>query len=92
MMWLAFAIVIICLIVLLRNKPQGAPMIHENSEQHEILLPSTITELEADEDVIAVITAAIHEFTGTGEFQVVKIKPSATNWVLTGRQNLLANR
>jgi hypothetical protein len=66
---------------------------HLSSEHHEVLLPSKIIEVEAEEEyVIAVITAAIQEFSGTGEFEVVKIKPSAPNWVLTGRQDLLANR
>lgn len=91
MIWLVLAIVVICFIVMIRNRSQKEPT--KSSEPHEILIPSALAELEAEEEyVIAVITAAIHEFTGTGEFEVVKIKPSAQNWVLTGRQNLLANR
>lgn len=90
MIWLVLAIVVIC-IVMIRNRSQKESA--KSSEQHEILLPPTLTEIDAEEEyVIAVITAAIHEFTGTGEFEVVKIKPSAQNWILTGRQNLLANR
>lgn len=44
-----------------------------------------------DEELIAVITAAIHEFTGTRDFEVVMIKPSAVIWTLTGRQKALRN-
>lgn len=91
MIWLVLAIVVIGFIVMIRNRSQREPA--KGSEQHEILLPSVLIEGDAEEEyMIAVITAAIHEFTGTGEFEVVKIKPSAQNWTLTGRQNLLANR
>lgn len=91
MIWLVLAIIVISFIVMIRNRSQKESA--KSSEQHEILLPPTLTEGDAEEEyVIAVITAAIHEFTGTGDFEVVKIKPSAQNWILTGRQNLLANR
>jgi hypothetical protein len=94
MMWLALAIFIICVIVVLRkNRSQKEIVMQPNHGHHGILAASASTEADVeDEYIIAAITAAIHEFTGSGEFEVVRIRPTAQNWILTGRQNLLANR
>lgn len=93
MMCLVLVIIVICLIVVLRLRSHGGPTIEQNSHQHEIPLASTLVDMDAEEEyLIAIITAAVHEFTGTGEFEVVRIKRSAENWTLIGRQNLLANR
>jgi len=92
MMWLVLSLVVICLIVALGNRSKQETAIEQNNSQ-EIPLPSTLVDVESeDEYLIIVITAAIHEFTGTENFEVVRFKPSAKNWTLIGRQNLLANR
>lgn len=73
--------------------PKTEMIINQMSkDQHEIFLPSALVDIDGGEDcLIAVITAAIHESTGTGDFEVVRITPSAKNWTLTGRQNLVSN-
>lgn len=93
MMWLVLLMIVICLVVVLRNRSHGEPAIDQNSDQHDSVLTSPLIDVNVvEEDLIAVITAAIQEFTGTGEFEVVKIKRSSENWTLTGRQNLVSNR
>lgn len=93
MMCLVLFIAVICLIVVLRNRSHREHTIDQMYDQHEIILASTLVAMDAEEEyLIAVITAAVHEFTRTGDFEVVRIKPSAENWTLIGRQNLLANR
>jgi Na+-transporting methylmalonyl-CoA/oxaloacetate decarboxylase gamma subunit len=92
MMWLVLSLVVICLILIMGNRSHQEPIIKQNNDQQEIPLPSTLVAVEAeDEYLIVAITAAIHEFAGTDNFEVVRIKPSARNWILIGRQNLLAN-
>lgn len=94
MMWLILAIFVIGVIVVLRkNRSQKEIVMQPNHGQHGILTASASNDADVeDEYIIAAITAAIHEFTGSGEFEVVRIKPTAQNWILTGRQNLLINR
>lgn len=94
MMWLILAIFVIGVIVVLRkNRSQKEIVMQPNHGQQEILTASASTDADVeDEYIIAAITAAIHEFTGSEEFEVVRIKPTAQNWILTGRQNLLINR
>ena len=47
----------------------------------------------ADDELFALIAAAIAEFEGgAGEFQVVSIRPSGRNWKFTGRQELMQGR
>ncbi|AJQ25469.1 hypothetical protein [Pelosinus fermentans] len=95
MMWLGLAIFVIGVIVVLRkNRSQKEEIVmQQNHGQHGILTASASTDANVeDEYIIAAITAAIHEFTGSGEFEVVRIRPTAQNWILTGRQNLLINR
>lgn len=83
MMGLLLAIFIIGLVILLLRKRR----------QQAVLPPPAGCEQDCeDEYLIAVITAAIQEYNGSGEFEVVRIKQRAQNWILTGRQNLLANR
>ncbi len=93
MMWLILAIFVIGVIVILqKNRSQKEIVMQQNHGQHGILTVSASTDADMeDEYIIAAITAAIHEFTGSGEFEVVRIKPTAQNWILTGRQNLLIN-
>lgn len=94
MMWLILAIFVIGVIVVLRkNRSQKEIVMQPNHGQQEILTASASTDADVeDEYIIAAITAAIHEFIGSGEFEVVRIRPTAHNWILTGRQDLLINR
>ena len=93
MMWLVLIVIVICLILVWRYRSHSEPNIEQKNVQQQIFLPSNLVEVDAqDDDLIAVITAAIHEFTGTRDFEVVKITPSAENWKLTGRQNQISNR
>jgi hypothetical protein len=94
MMWLVVLIVVVRLIMVLRNmslKKTNVNILDDGNNQiHSApILDTADTE---EDDLIAAITAAIHEFTGTGDFEVVSIKPSGDNWTLTGRLNLLRNR
>lgn len=43
-------------------------------------------------ELLAVITAAIHAFTGSAEFKVVRVKRCSNNWTLFGRQIIMTNR
>lgn len=45
-----------------------------------------------EEELLAVITAAIQAFTDSAEFKVVRIKLCSNNWILSGRQGVMANR
>lgn len=47
-----------------------------------------------DEELIAVITAAIAEFTGSSsdDFKVLSIRPHRNNWALSGRQDIMHSR
>jgi Na+-transporting methylmalonyl-CoA/oxaloacetate decarboxylase gamma subunit len=93
MMWLVLSLVVICLILMIGNRPAKEPIIAQSNDLQEFPLSAALSDVEAeDEYLIAVITAAIHEFTGGENFEVVKIKPSAKNWTLIGRQNLMSNR
>jgi hypothetical protein len=93
MMWLIISLVVICLILIIGNRSPKETTIENSNELQEIPLPAALSAGEVeDEYLIAVITAAIHEFTGTENFEVVRIKPSAKNWTLIGRQNLMVNR
>lgn len=91
MMWLVLSLAMICLILMLGNRSKK-PVMEQSYNQKNVSIPAVIVDLEMDDEyLIAVITAAIHEFTGTDNFQVVRIKSRADNWILIGRQNLLAN-
>lgn len=94
MMWLVFAIFIICVIAVLRkNRSQQEVAMQVDHKQYGKVAASASTDADVeDEYIIAAITAAIHEFTDSEEFEVVRIRLTAQNWILTGRQNLLINR
>lgn len=53
---------------------------------------SRVTQVTAEEELLAVITAAVAEFEGTDEFRVLSIKRGGRNWKLTARQELLHSR
>jgi len=92
MMWLVLIIIVICLVWVWWHRSHGEPNINQSNEQYRISLPAIVVDVDTvEEDLIAVITAAIHEFTGTSDFEVVRIRPSAEKWTLTGRQNSVSN-
>lgn len=74
-----------------QNHKDVIPTKSVNANTNDIPVATIIVDedTEEDEELVAIITAAIHEFTGTDDFEVVKIKPSAPNWTLTGRQKAL---
>jgi len=76
-----------------QNKNNSMPMEKGKENNHEMSLVTLPVneDTEENDELVAIMTAAIHEFTGSADFQVVKIKPSATNWTLTGWQNSLRN-
>ncbi len=45
-----------------------------------------------DEELLAVITAAIYAFNGSAGFRVVSFRRSCNNWQFAGRQNLMNSR
>lgn len=66
-------------------------MISTNGDDVSVAIAIGNENCEEGEELFAIITAAIHEFTGSTEFEVVKIRASADNWRITGRQNALRN-
>lgn len=75
-----------------QNNKNVIPTEGGNANANDIPVATTIVDkdTEEDEELVAIITAAIHEFTGTEDFEVVRIRPSEA-WTLTGRQNALRN-
>ncbi|MDR3589350.1 MAG: OadG family protein [Negativicutes bacterium] len=97
MTWLLVVIVVaVILFLILRNKPkeesaqsvpaQSAPQLAASAA------PAYAVQDAEDDELLAVITAAVAEFEGGGEFQVVSIRPSGRNWAFTGRQELMQGR
>ncbi|VBB07841.1 sodium ion-translocating decarboxylase [Lucifera butyrica] len=96
MMWLILIIIIVALFMLLRKKPV------EEANQAADLSPSTahmagtathVSQADHENDeLVAVIMAAIAEFEGTTEFQVLRITHSSPSWTLTSRQELVHGR
>lgn len=74
------------------NNKKAIPTEGGNPNTNDIPLAITIVDEDPEDDevLVAIISAAIHEFTGTDNFEVVRIKPSPA-WTLTGRQNALRN-
>lgn len=90
MMWLFLLLGIICLLVVVKKRSsEKQPSIEESDESEYVPLAPLLVDGSEEEYLIAVITAAIQEFTGSGDFEVVQIKQRAQNWTLIGRQNLL---
>lgn len=56
-----------------------------------LVMTAVDVDTEQDDELVAIMTAAIHEFTGREDFQVVKIKQNRKNWTLTGWQDSLRN-
>ncbi|AIF52812.1 hypothetical protein [Pelosinus sp. UFO1] len=89
MMWLFLLLGIICLLVVIKKRSSEELSIEESDESECAPLAPQLIDGSEEEYLIAVITAAIQEFTGSGDFEVVQIKQYAQNWTLIGRQNLL---
>lgn len=95
--WLILIIFAIGIVWLIKKKPR-----EEVTQQHEALStePPRVTQQAVsfndneEEELIAVITAAIAEFTGssTDAFKVLRIRQHSANWSLTGRQDIMHNR
>ena len=95
-MWLVLIIIVFCLIMVLRKRSTAKASLidktNENSPSSHLVPVLVGMDGEDDEGLIAVITAAVHEFAGTGDFKVVSIKQNGDSWKITGRQDLLRNR
>ena len=89
MMWLFLLLGIICLLVVIKKRSSEELRIEEVDESEDAPLAPQLVDGSEEEYLIAVITAAIQEFAGSGDFEVVQIKQHASNWTLFGRQNLL---
>ncbi|GMA98340.1 hypothetical protein [Pelosinus sp. IPA-1] len=89
MMWLFLVLGVICLLVVVKKRSSENLSIEEGDESEYAPLVPLLIDGSEEEYLIAVITAAIQEFTGSGDFEVVQIKQHAQNWTLIGRQNLL---
>lgn len=48
--------------------------------------------ISEEDELLAVIAAAVAEAEGTDEFRALRIRPSGKTWALTGRQELVHNR
>jgi len=54
--------------------------------------PADVDDDRIDEEVFAVIMAAVAEFEGTDGFQVLSIKPGGSHWRIAGRLDLINSR
>lgn len=92
MTWLLIAIIVaVVLFLFMKKKPaeetaQSAPQLEASGA------PAYAAQGAEDDELFAVIAAAIATFEGGGEFQVVSIRPSGRNWAFTGRQELMQAR
>jgi hypothetical protein len=90
MEWLG-AVVIVAFLVffLVRNKPKEEA-VNETAERQIVAAPPG--QVAEDEDLLAVLIAAVAEYEGTSDFRVLSVRTSTGNWKLTGRQELLHGR
>lgn len=92
MTWLILVLLVAAAIYLLRKKPATEPQTQDISPRprdYSLASPAEIS--TANDELLAVLTAAVAEFEGTEYFQVLSIRQSR-NWTLTGRQELLHGR
>ena len=91
MTWLATLAIAAIVVFLIKQKkandqlaektPAAAPAAAK--PKHEAVV---VKEPETDEaELIAVLTAAIAEFEGNNDFQVIRIREKSMNWALSGR-------
>jgi len=92
MTWLVIAVIAaIVLFLVLRNKSAEAPA-RSVPRLEPGGAPAYTAPATEDDELFAVIAAAVAEFEGGGEFQVLSIRPSGRNWAFTGRQELMQGR
>jgi hypothetical protein len=91
MIWLILLIFAAVLLVFLRKKP--VEKIKQQSSGIEPVRMATqpVGDDSENDEILAVFTAAIAEFEGASDIQVIKITPSR-NWLLTARQSLMYRR
>jgi hypothetical protein len=87
MLWICGAILVVAVFFWLRKKQtegsgQQSPQVVPAHGQFEDV---------ADDNLLAVLMAAIAEFEGTSNFKVLQIRASG-NWKITARQELLHGR
>lgn len=92
MMWLILIMLIAAIIIFLRKNQQKETMLAMNTistGRPADIMPAS---LEPEEDeLLAVIAAALAEFEGTDQFTVVSIRANNRTWRLTGRQESMRN-
>jgi hypothetical protein len=91
MTWLLIAIIAaVVLFLVLKKKPAEetaqAPQLETSGAS------PYVAQTSEDDELFAVIAAAVAEFEGGGDFQVLSIRPSGRNWAFTGRQELMQGR
>ena len=91
-MWVVLIILVIGVIWLVKKKPPEE--MRRQQETVPLAQHSSQDSFEEDEELIAVMTAAIAEFThlSADEFKVLAIRQQNKNWVLTARQSIMYNR
>lgn len=85
MMGFTLAIIVAGLVIYCRKRITAAE--RQARAKQEKPVPA-----EAEDDILAVVSAALMEFESAGDFKVLKIKPSCRNWTITGRQEQLRRR
>lgn len=94
MIWFGLLVVIIAIVFFLRSR---------YNEEEEIqapvmipataVLPETKVDTEDDGELLAVIAAAVAEFEGSSDFQVLSITPRTNStWMIAARQEPVYNR
>lgn len=95
MMWIVILVIGIGLWLLLRRKPTEQVAAGAQPQSDAVALPAAWAKPQeelAEEELLAVLAAAIAEYEGTSEFQVVSIRLRNQNWSLIGRQEQLFRR
>ena len=93
MVWLLIVMLIGVGWFLLRSKRRVDMLAQQTTQPQKVIAPVVEAVLETeseDDELLAVLAAAVTEFEGTSDFQVVSIRPSGRNWTLTARQELLS--
>jgi ATP:corrinoid adenosyltransferase len=98
MTWLVLVLVGIAIYVFLR-KPNRVKEVENGSQdkvlhhiEEESIFETKKMDVEEDDEIVAAIMVAILAFSGSDTLQVLRIRPSGNNWVLTGRQEQMRGR
>ena len=76
----------VCILFIWLRKKARAAQMQCNKEVRQTIRPVVETGDGLTEDeLLALITAAIAEYEGTNELQVLKIRPSNRHWQIAGR-------